>query len=60
MGHPLLIQDTYDVLICHNGSSKKGCRIIVVSRKGLALEKGAFFWLGDMGVGYGANARGRG
>ena len=37
MGHPLSIQDTYDVLICHIGHSKGGCRIIMVSKKGLAL-----------------------
>ena len=60
MGHALFIQDTYDVLICHIGHSKRGCRIIVVSKKGLALGQRAFVWLEDLGWGVGANPRGRG
>ena len=59
MGHALFIQDTYDVLIYHIGPSKRGCRIIVVSKKVMALGKRAYVWLGDVGLGVGSIPRGR-
>ena len=40
----------YDVLICRIGPSNKGCRIIVVSKKGLSIGKRAYVWLRDVGV----------
>ena len=36
---------------------KRGCRIIVVSKKVLALRKRAYVWLGDVGLGVEANTR---
>ena len=59
VGHPLFIYVAYDVLICHIGPSKRGCRIIVVSKRVWHLGRGHMFGRGMLG-GVGATPRGRG